>query len=53
MHKAVLDLNSIVSKNSKAKLLGTGMHPLLKLNQTASGSIGTKKFTMSTPEFLT
>jgi gamma-glutamyl:cysteine ligase YbdK (ATP-grasp superfamily) len=34
MHKAVLDLNEIVSKHGKAKLLGTGMHPLLKLNQT-------------------
>jgi gamma-glutamyl:cysteine ligase YbdK (ATP-grasp superfamily) len=35
MQKAVGTLNEMLSKNHGAMLLGTGMHPLLKLNETA------------------
>jgi glutamate---cysteine ligase / carboxylate-amine ligase len=34
MHSAVVTLNEFLSKNFQANLLGTGMHPLLKLDET-------------------
>jgi gamma-glutamyl:cysteine ligase YbdK (ATP-grasp superfamily) len=34
MHKAVLQLGELLQRKYKARLLGTGMHPLLRLEET-------------------
>lgn len=34
MHKAVMQLNEFLQRKYKARLLGTGMHPLLRLEET-------------------
>ena len=43
MHKAVMTLSAFLQKKFRANLLGTGMHPLLKLNETRIWSHRHKK----------
>ncbi len=52
MQKAVVTLNEKLTKNNNASLLGTGMHPLLKLDETAVWSHYHKKIYQEYSKFF-